>query len=98
MLVSMYYGGQNIILHNNEFKGFMDVVNSSSAMKSSLCKMHSCEVIKYTTVKRQTIKIDNYHLTILGCVQLGALETLMVPRGDQIRIKTSQTLLQPLLV
>ena len=77
MLVSMYYGGQNILLHNDEFKGFMDVVNSSSAMKSSLCKMHSCEVIKYTTVKRQTIKIDNYNLTILGCVQPGALETLL---------------------
>ena len=82
MIETLRYCEGALLLHCDEFKGFVDKFLSTGMFESILCSLFTGGQLKYTTIARGAITIADTHVSILGCIQPGPLMEMLNRKPD----------------
>ena len=55
-------------------------------MKANIVKMWSAETVRYTTIFRGPIKIENPRVSLMGNIQPGSLLPVLEPQDDIVSV------------
>ena len=82
MIETLRYCEGALLLHCDEFKGFVDRFLSTGMFESILCSLFTGGQLKYTTIARGAITIADTRVSILGCIQPGPLVEMFNRKPD----------------
>ena len=82
MIETLRYCQGALLLHCDEFKGFVDRFLSTGMFESILCSLFSGGQLKYTTIARGAITIADTRVSVLGCIQPGPLVEMLNRKSD----------------
>ena len=82
MIETLRYCEGALLLHCDEWKGFVDRFLSTGMFESILCSLFTGGQLKYTTIARGAITIADTRVSILGCIQPGPLVEMFNRKPD----------------